>query len=144
MNKYSKTSKRRLSQGHRDLQLIFSTALQGWDHTILTGHRGKDEQNRKYLSGESKVQWPNSKHNSDPSMAIDAAPWPIPKKWGEGNRNEYEKFRYFAFYVLGIADTLLQAGEITHSLRWGGDWDSDNDVTDQDFNDLVHFELVEA
>ena len=25
-------------------------------------------------------------------------------------------------------------------IRWGGDWDRDNDLADQSFNDLVHFE----
>ena len=27
-------------------------------------------------------------------------------------------------------------------IRWGGDWDGDNDLDDQTFDDLVHFELV--
>lgn len=144
MHAYSQRSKARINQCHPDLVLIFATALQGWDHTVLTGHRSKEEQTKKYLNGQSKVQWPNSKHNVTPSMAADVSPWPIPKKWGEGNRNEYEKFRYFAFYVIGIADALLQAGAISHSIRWGGDWDRDKDVNDQSFDDLVHFELVEV
>lgn len=143
MNKYSRTSADKLAQGHGDLQLVFSVVLLAWDNTIITGHRGKEEQTEKFLNGESKLRWPLSKHNKKPSMAIDASPYPIPKKWGQGNRNEYEKFRYFAFYVLGIADALLQAGLISHQLRWGGDWDGDKDVNDQTFNDLIHFELVE-
>ena len=142
MNKYSSSSAGKLKQCHSDLQLIFSIVLLTWDNTILTGHRLEEEQNAAFESGASEVQWPNSKHNSFPSMATDASPYPVPKKWGEGNRNEYEKFRYFAFYVLGIADCLLQAGLISHRLRWGGDWDGDKDVNDQKFNDLVHFELV--
>jgi len=28
-------------------------------------------------------------------------------------------------------------------LRWGGDWDSDTEVRDNSFDDLVHFEIVE-
>jgi hypothetical protein len=28
-------------------------------------------------------------------------------------------------------------------LRWGGDWDSDKDTKDQNFNDLPHFELID-
>ena len=28
-------------------------------------------------------------------------------------------------------------------LRWGGDWDSDLEVDDNDFDDLPHFELVD-
>lgn len=143
MHKYSRRSKDRLSQCHRDLQVLFAAVLQGWDHTILTGHRTKAEQTGKYLAGQSKVQWPNSKHNSLPSMAVDAAPWPIPDQWGAASSVEYEKFRYFAFYVLGVADILKETGLIGHAVRWGGDWDRDKDVSDQRFNDLVHFELVE-
>lgn len=28
-------------------------------------------------------------------------------------------------------------------IRFGGDWDRDYDLDDQDFMDLVHFELIE-
>lgn len=142
MNKYSKSSAGKLAECHKDLQLIFSVVLQTWDNTIITGKRNKVEQTEKFLAGESEVEWPNSEHNSDPSMATDASPYPIPKKWGDGDRNEYEKFRYFAFYVLGVADCLLQTGLISHRLRWGGDWDGDKGVNDQKFNDLIHFELI--
>jgi hypothetical protein len=28
-------------------------------------------------------------------------------------------------------------------IRWGGNWDMDGEpITDQDFQDLVHFELI--
>jgi peptidoglycan L-alanyl-D-glutamate endopeptidase CwlK len=143
MNKYSRNSARRVNECHDDLKLIFAIVLLSYDHAVLTGERGKDAQNAAFKAGRSKVQWPNSKHNSTPSMAIDASPYPIPKNWGDGDRNELEKFRYFAFYVIGVADTLYHAGITTHTVRWGGDWDSDKDVTDQTFDDLVHFELRE-
>lgn len=29
------------------------------------------------------------------------------------------------------------------TLRWGGDWDSDTEVNDNSFDDLVHFEIKE-
>ncbi len=141
MNAYSNKSKERLRDCHQDLQLIFSTVLQNWDHTILTGHRTKEVQTDMFIKGNSKVQWPHSKHNTLPSMAVDASPYPVPKDWGAKDRNELEKFRYFAFYVLGVADILNRLGEISHVIRWGGDWDRDHDVNDQSFNDLVHFEL---
>jgi len=46
------------------------------------------------------------------------------------------------YYMLGhhILQTAKSMG-ITN-LRWGGDWDGDFDLSDQTFNDLVHFELV--
>jgi peptidoglycan L-alanyl-D-glutamate endopeptidase CwlK len=44
--------------------------------------------------------------------------------------------------VLGVAERLYNEGRISHRLRWGGDWDMDTKVSDNDFDDLVHFELV--
>ena len=69
-----------------------------------------------------------SHHNSDPSRAVDVAPYPI--DW-----NDTERFGRFAGFVLGMAAAM------GIPLRWGGDWDRDNDTHDQKFNDLVHFEL---
>jgi len=46
------------------------------------------------------------------------------------------RFYDFGGYVLGSAERLGVP------LRWGGDWDRDHDVfDDQTFQDLVHFEL---
>lgn len=144
MRQYSDISRQRLETCHEDLQLLFALVLQCWDNTILVGHRSKEEQVKAYTSGRSQVKWPDSKHNTYPSMAVDVSPWPIPKGWGAQTRDELEKFRYFAFYVCGVADALQQAGVIRHTVRWGGDWDGDNDVLDNKFEDLVHFELVEV
>jgi hypothetical protein len=42
---------------------------------------------------------------------------------------------YFAGYVKGIAMML------GIPIRWGGDWNSNNDLKDNNFDDLPHFEL---
>ncbi len=44
------------------------------------------------------------------------------------------QFYHFAGYVEGTAD----AHRIP--IRWGGDWDRDHCLSDQTFDDLVHFE----
>ena len=44
--------------------------------------------------------------------------------------------------VIAISKELLKNGEIYHNVRWGGDWNMDNNFKDQKFNDLPHFELV--
>lgn len=72
----------------------------------------------------------DSKHLALPSRAVDVAPYPI--NWGDKKR-----FYHFAGYVQGLA------AQLGISLRWGGDWDGDNDLNDQTFFDLVHFELKE-
>lgn len=135
MPKFSKTSVERLSTCHLDLQLLFTKVVQVYDCSILAGYRGEAEQTRAFHEGKSKTPWPKSKHNSMPSIAVDAAPYPIlwpdksdPKNWA--------RFYYLAGYVLGVAE------ELHIPLRWGGDWDGDRDIHEQNFDDLPHFELI--
>lgn len=135
MPKYSDTSKRRLATCHKDLQVIFSAVIFQFDCSILCGHRDEAAQMEAYNDGLSQLKWPQSKHNKKPSMAVDVAPYPI--DW-----QDLDRFRYFAGYVMGVADTLHSDGLISHRLRWGGDWDRDTQVKDNSFNDLPHFELV--
>lgn len=134
MPAYSKISQERLSTCHTDWQVIMQAVIRNFDNSILCGHRGKAEQNAAYASGNSKVQWPNGKHNSFPSMAVDAAPYPI-------NWKDRERMYFFAGHVIGVAEQLFDQGVITHKVRYGGDWDQDTEVTDNNFDDLVHFEL---
>jgi peptidoglycan L-alanyl-D-glutamate endopeptidase CwlK len=134
MNIYSQKSADELTSCHIDLQLIFTEVLKHYDHTIIQGHRTKEDQDKAYNSGRSKLQWPNSKHNFSPSMAVDAAPYPI--EW-----NDHIRFAVFAGYVFATADRLRAEGKITFKVRWGGDWDKDGFNNDQSFNDFPHFEL---
>lgn len=134
---FGKRSQERLAACHPDLQTVFNEVVKSFDCSIVCGHRGEAEQNQAYEQGKSKLQFPESKHNTTPSLAADAAPYPI-------NWNDRERFYLFAGYVLGVAERLYQDGAITHRLRWGGDWDRDTDVKDQRFNDLPHFELVKG
>lgn len=93
------------------------------------------EQNAAFRSGKSKLEYPKSKHNKAPSMAVDVAPYPI--DWYDEKR-----FHYFAGHVMGVAKILHYEGFMTHRVRWGGDWDNDTQVKDNKFDDLVHFELM--
>lgn len=138
MPKYSQNSLERLGQVDPKLIHVFSNVIRYCDHTILTGHRTEEVQQQMYDSQRSKVQWPNSKHNSKPSKAVDASPYPIPKNWGEDHWKDMAKFYAFAAVV------QYEARRLGYKIRFGGDWDQDGDFTDQKFDDLVHFELVEA
>jgi len=134
MPKYSKKSLERLNTCHPDLREIFNRVIKIIDCSIIHGYRGEEEQNDAFFKGDSKLKFPLSTHNSNPSMGIDVAPYPI--DWSNTNR-----FRYFAGIVIGVSETLLHNGLISHKVRWGGDWDMDHNMSDQSFNDLVHFEL---
>lgn len=134
MPKFGKRSHRNLSECHPDLQAIFEHVVKVFDCTVIEGHRTESEQDKAYHGGKSKVRYPNSKHNSQPAMAADVLPYPI-------NWNDTKRMAYFAGYVKGVSEELLRTGVIKHSVRWGGDWDSDTEVRDQSFHDLPHFEL---
>ena len=136
MPRFSQSSKNRLNTCHKDLRMIFNAVIPHFDNSILCGHRNEAEQMAAYNSGRSRVKWPDGKHNRSPSMAVDAAPYPI--DW-----QDRERFYYFAGYVMGVAEMLHGEGLISHRLRWGGDWNRDTQVKDNGFDDLVHFELVE-
>ena len=129
MPAFSDSSLTRLRQCDHRLQGVFDFVIQTFDCTILSGHRGRREQEQAFAAGNSKLRWPDSKHNSVPSMAVDAAPYPI--DW-----DDRERATLFAGYVLGVA----AARGIR--LRWGGDWDRDTEVRDTEFDDLWHFELI--
>lgn len=130
MPHYSAISNTRLLTCDDRLIEIFEEVIEHFDNSILCGHRGQEEQDKAFRLGHSKVQFPNGKHNSLPSKAVDAAPYPI--DW-----NDRERMTYFAGFVMAVA---AMKGI---KLRWGGDWDRDTEVSDNGFDDLVHFELAE-
>ena len=75
MNTFSENSKQRLETCHRDLRTLFGNVIQDFDCTIVCGHRDKPEQDKAFAEGKSKLQYPNSKHNSNPSMAVLSIPY---------------------------------------------------------------------
>lgn len=135
MAKFGKSSLTRLETCHEDLQLLFLQVVNTFDCSIICGHRGQDEQDEAFKKNLSKLRYPNSKHNSMPSMAIDVIPYPV-------NWKDLKRMHYFAGYVKAIAEQLKKDQLMSHDIRWGGDWDSDTQVNDQTFIDLPHFELV--
>lgn len=136
MPAFSKRSNDNLNECHEDLRVLFRVVVEGFDCSIIKGQRSEEEQDAAFAAGLSKVRYPDSKHNAEPlSEAADVIPWPV--DW-----NDRERFYYFAGYVKGISEELYAAGTIKHRIRWGGDWDGDNDLKDQTFMDLPHFELI--
>ena len=130
MPAFSSTSLSRLETCHPTLQILFKRVVRDFDCTVLEGYRSKERQDAFFRDEKSKVMWPHSKHNAEPSsMAVDVIPCPL--DW-----NETRRHYYFGGYVLGVARAL------DIRVRWGGDWNSNGVITDQTFNDLVHFELL--
>lgn len=137
MYQFSKKSLERLATCHEDLQVLASEVLKIHDCTVVCGYRNKEEQNRFFAEGVSKLRYPNGKHNQIPSRAIDLGPY-------VRNQSLYdrEQVLLFAGIVIGVAHMLYQDGRMKHKIRWGGDWDSDNNFKEHSFFDGIHFELV--
>ena len=121
MPRLGSRSKSRLETCHPDLIKIMEEAINILDFTVLCGERDEDAQTEAFDSGRSKVQFPNSKHNSSPSRAVDIAPYPV--DW-----NDLQRFHHLAGIIKGIAH------EKGIKIKWGGDFNS--------FFDGPHFELL--
>ncbi len=139
---YSSQSRARLSTCDARLQRVFNEVIMLHDCTVIEGHRSRERQLELYNAKRSKVK--AGKHNEQPSLAVDAAPylrgigipWPDRKKRPATFEKDYWQFVYFAGFVVAIAASM------DIPLRWGGDWNRNLLLSDQNFDDLVHFEIV--
>lgn len=120
---------------HLDMQKIAYFVILYFDFSAVEGHRGEEDQNQMVDEGKSHVRWPDGEHNSIPSKALDITPWPA--------GYDENTMLVLAGYFMLAAQLLLERGEITHKIRWGGDWDGDGDYHDNGLWDPWHFELVE-
>ena len=130
MPKFGKKSFEKLNTCDKRLQLVLNEVIKTVDCSVLEGHRGEQRQNKLYDEGKTKLKFPNGRHNASPSRAVDVVPYPI--DW-----EDRERFHLFAGFVLGIAKQLGV------NLRWGGDWNINWFVDDNNFDDFPHFELVD-
>lgn len=107
-------------------------AIKEFDFSVIEGHRGEAAQNAAYAKGLSKLRWPHGNHNHLPSLAVDIAPYPL--DWSDKLKAQL-RFAYLAGHVMSVAKRL------GIPLRWGGDWNRNQDPRDESFLDLPHFEL---
>lgn len=119
MPKLSERSLKQLSTCCQELQDICNEAIKYFDFTVIQGHRGEREQNDAFNRGASKLRYPESKHNTNPSLAVDIAPYPI--RW-----TDKKKFVELSKIMKRIAK------EKNINLVWGGDWK---------FVDMPHYEV---
>ena len=123
MPKFGKRSKERLATCHEDLQEIMNELIRIMDVTIVCGHRGQKEQDEAFAKGNSKLQFPKSKHNSTPSLAVDVAPYNNGIDW-----NDLRSFERMCGIIEGIAHTK------GIKIRLGRDFS---------FSDFPHIEIME-
>ena len=106
MPKFSTSSMQKLRTCDPELQILFNYVIRYFDCKVIWGERDKEAQNEAFAEGFSTVQYPNSNHNSSPSEAADAVPWPI--QWDNTDR-----MRYFIGFVKGVALSLIHISEHT-------------------------------
>lgn len=132
----------RLSLCDGDLVVTLSYVDRIYPFEVICGHRSREEQNVAFLNGKSKVEYPNSKHNFLPSLAVDIAPKVNGKlilandSTSLNYQKELRQIYHFCGFVLAV---FFNKGI---KVKWGGDWDSDLDIIEKNFNDLYHFELI--
>ena len=143
MPSFGRKSKNHLKTCHPDLITLFEAVIEVVDCTVTCGYRNKEDQDKAVASGNSKAVYPKGKHNSNPSTAVDVYPYPI-------DFEDLPRFYWFAGWVLAKAEILRNVGEITHKIKWGGNWRGlNNGKIDFEYNrrkgvldDLPHFELI--
>ncbi len=128
MANFNHRSMGNLSQCHPKLVKIAYRVIERYDHSIITGHRGDAEQTKKFVEGYSMVEWPNSRHNKQPSAALDAIPYP--KGYGASDRE----------FVELAAHYMKAAKEEGVELIWGGFFLDKNGKL---FFDAGHFHLAD-
>jgi peptidoglycan LD-endopeptidase CwlK len=131
---FGKSSTRRYHTLTHNMQWVMreSLAIGLMDFSIAFGYRGEQEQNEAYENGKSTKRWPYSKHNKMPSKAVDIYPY-------VNGKVSYNKLH--CCVLAGIV--LTTAAKLGIKIRWGGNWNQDGEpITDQEFNDLGHFEEV--
>jgi len=142
MPKFNRRSKNKLSTVDDRLKYVCLKAISIYDFSVLSGHRSPAEQfklfkkGRKLFNGHWLIKEPDkivtycdgmdkkSNHNSDPSIAIDLAPYPI--DWEDESR---------FFFLAGILIGIWDEADIKGKLSWGGNWR---------WKDFPHFEIKES
>ena len=126
MPKFGKRSKERLKGVDSKLVNVLNELIKIMDVTIIEGVRTAKRQEELLKKGATKVRY--SKHMD--GKAVDLAPYPVDWK-------DRDRFHYMGGMIGGIGKQLGV------NVRWGGDWDSDGEVKDNGFDDLVHVEIKE-
>lgn len=145
-------SKKQLANAHEDLQILLNETIKcsPIDFGIRESYRPISVQQKYYAQGRTtpgriitKIDGvtKKSKHNYFPARAVDLY------IYVKSNPSKYFYNEKYLLYLMGFiaakADELYKKGLMKNKIRWGGNWDMDDMIlTDQDFDDIVHIELI--
>jgi peptidoglycan L-alanyl-D-glutamate endopeptidase CwlK len=138
MPRFSRTSRSRLEGVDPRLVLLLNEVVKYFDIIVIEGKRSQERQNQLVKEGRSKTKF--GKHVD--GLAVDIAPYD-PTVKGKIDWNARDDFHMLGGFVLGVACKM------GINIRWGGDWSSSSlakevrSTKDNNFDDLVHFEIKE-
>lgn len=143
MYNFARSSIKMMEDAHEDLKIICYEVkkISKIDFDISCVFRSSSEQNKKFKQGKSKIDGiiNKGKHNKKPSEAADIYCY---KDHQSKASYTVHQMAYIAGLFDAVAYYLYNSSKISHLIRWGGNWDQDGIIiTDQDFDDLPHFEL---
>ena len=131
MPAFSETSRRRLLTCDSRLIAVCSDAIAFFDFSVVCGHRSDEEQDLLYAQGRvtdgpivTYKRGGESIHNTDPSRAVDLAPWVRGRGivWDDvGLFHELAGVVRYCGFLRGI------------DVTWGGEWKT--------FMDAPHFQV---
>lgn len=135
MARFSEASLQQFATLDPRLQRVLQLAIQYFDFKIIEGHRNQADQEAAFARGASQLHWPNGRHNSWPSRAVDIAPYPV--DWDDN----VKAVMRFAF-MMGVIRVCAE--QLHVKVRFGMDWNRNLDMRDEDFIDAPHVELDEV
>jgi peptidoglycan L-alanyl-D-glutamate endopeptidase CwlK len=122
----SERSRKNLESCDQAIKTLVYEALKEYDVVVVEGWRDKETQDKYYSEGKSKLRWPDSRHNKQPSRAVDLG---IFNK--DLNGIDWANLNPF-FELAGYLKAVARQKGI--KMRWGGDY--------KHFKDYPHFELL--
>lgn len=114
------------------------------DIGITEGHRSLVRQKLLFDQGKSRIDGRNrkGKHNYKPSLALDFYIYHPDLATRRKLAYDTNHLCYIAGLFDSCAQELYDSGQISHVVRWGGNWDQDGIIAyDQSFDDMPHIEL---
>lgn len=117
---YGKKSLKERETLHPDLQKVVDETAEEINCTLLCGHRNQKDQDAAFAKGNSKLKWPDSRHNTWPSEAVDIVPYPL----------DWKNIKAFKQLAEKVKEA---AGKVNVEIEWGGDW--------KNFRDYPHYQL---
>lgn len=150
---FGENSERKLKMCHPDLVKILKAAIQvtNVDFGISDTLRSDEDQLKYFLEGKSRIDPRDkelrlkSKHLADEQGYARAADLFCFVKGSPSLMYDTEHLSYIMGVIHTVTEILYSAGEITHKIRWGGNWDMDGCIVkDQGFDDLPHIELYKV